>query len=94
MAISDQVRAPQGSGGEKGNAWYALSADDVAAKLGVDPGSGLSAEKTADRLRRGLGGTAPTRYRRRSRSLSGSGSWLSTGHLCRSSWWWPGWFRW
>ncbi len=31
-------------------AWYALSADDVAEKLGVDPDEGLSAAKAAELL--------------------------------------------
>ena len=41
MAISDQVRAPQGPADKKAKAWYALPGDEVAAKLGVDLGSGL-----------------------------------------------------
>ena len=32
--------------------WYALSADDVAARLGVDPASGLSAAKAAELLQK------------------------------------------
>jgi hypothetical protein len=52
MAISDQVRAPQGPADKKAKAWYALPGDEVAAKLGVDLGSGLSAAKAAARLRR------------------------------------------
>jgi hypothetical protein len=34
MAISDQVRAPQGPADKKAKAWYALPGDEVAAKLG------------------------------------------------------------
>jgi hypothetical protein len=52
MAISDLVRAPQGPADKKAKAWYALPGDEVAAKLGVDLGSGLSAAKAAARLRR------------------------------------------
>ena len=52
MAISDQVRAPQGPADKKAKAWYALPGDEVAAKLGADLGSGLSAAKAAARLRR------------------------------------------
>jgi len=52
MAISDQVRVPQGTTDTKAKAWYALTGDEAAAKLGVDPGSGLSAAEAADRLRR------------------------------------------
>jgi P-type Ca2+ transporter type 2C len=47
MAISEQVRAP---GGPAGTAWYALPADEVAARLGVDPATGLSAARAAELL--------------------------------------------
>jgi P-type Ca2+ transporter type 2C len=47
MAISEQVRAPEGPAG---TAWYALPADEVAARLGVDPATGLSAARAAELL--------------------------------------------
>ena len=34
MAIKDQVRAPQGPPGKAVAAWYALTADEVATRLG------------------------------------------------------------
>ncbi|MCX6364790.1 MAG: HAD-IC family P-type ATPase, partial [Actinobacteria bacterium] len=49
MATTDQVSA-----GTEGKAarWYALSADDAAGKLGVDPAKGLSAAKAAELLQK------------------------------------------
>jgi len=50
MAISDQVRASGGPADKAVTAWYALTAEQVAAKLGVDPAAGLSAARAADLL--------------------------------------------
>jgi P-type Ca2+ transporter type 2C len=47
MAISEQVRAPRGPAD---TAWHALSAEEVAARLGVDPATGLSAARGAELL--------------------------------------------
>ena len=48
MAVTDQARrAPAGR-----RQWYALSADDVAERLGVDPTTGLAASTAAERLER------------------------------------------
>jgi Ca2+-transporting ATPase len=47
MAISDQVKAPAGP---PGTAWYAVPADQVAARLDVDPATGLSAARAAELL--------------------------------------------
>ena len=47
MAISDQVQAPEGAAG---TAWYALPAEKIAARLGVDPAAGLSAARAAELL--------------------------------------------
>ena len=40
------------SAGGAANTWYAVSADDVAQKLGVDPANGLSAAKVAELLKK------------------------------------------
>jgi P-type Ca2+ transporter type 2C len=50
MAVTDQVRAPGGPVGEGATAWYTLTADEVAAKLDVDPAVGLSAARAAGLL--------------------------------------------
>ena len=47
MAVTDQAAA---STGRDADEWYALSADDVAERLGVDPTTGLAASKAAERL--------------------------------------------
>jgi len=47
MAISDQVQAPQGPAA---TAWYALPAEEIAARLDVDPDVGLSAARAAELL--------------------------------------------
>jgi P-type Ca2+ transporter type 2C len=47
MAISDQVQAPEGRAVA---AWYALSAEEVTTRLGVDPATGLSAARAAELL--------------------------------------------
>ena len=47
MAISDQVQAPEGPAVA---AWYALSAEEVTTRLGVDPATGLSAARAAELL--------------------------------------------
>ena len=44
MAISDQVRAPEGPAVV---AWYALSGEEVTTRLGVDPATGLGAARAA-----------------------------------------------
>ena len=49
MATTDKAAAAAAGTAER---WYALSADDVAAKLGVDPASGLSAAKAAELLQK------------------------------------------
>ena len=49
MATTGSDAAKAGAGAER---WYALSADDVATKLGVDPGGGLSAAKAAELLQK------------------------------------------
>jgi len=50
MAVSDQVRAPGGPADEAATPWCALTAEQVAAKLGVDPAVGLSGARAADLL--------------------------------------------
>ena len=45
MAISDQVQAPEGRAVA---AWYALSAEEVTTRLGVDPATGLGAARAAE----------------------------------------------
>ena len=47
MAISDQVQAPEGPAVA---AWYALSAEEVTTRLGVDPATGLGAARAAELL--------------------------------------------
>ena len=47
MAVTDQVPASTGPVDER---WYALSADDVVQRLGVDPATGLAASTAAERL--------------------------------------------
>ena len=47
--VSDQTTAPN-SAAQSGSEWYAMSAEDVTKKLGVDPASGLSAAEAASRL--------------------------------------------
>jgi P-type Ca2+ transporter type 2C len=47
MAISDQVRAPEGPAVV---AWYALSGEEVTTRLGVDPATGLGAARAAELL--------------------------------------------
>jgi Ca2+-transporting ATPase len=49
MATTDNAAAAAAGAAER---WYALSADDVAAKLGVDPASGLSAARAAELLQK------------------------------------------
>ena len=49
MATTDKAAAAAAGTAER---WYALSAEDVAAKLGVDPASGLSGAKAADVLQK------------------------------------------
>ena len=49
MATTDKAAAAAAGTAER---WYALSADDVAAKFGVDPASGLSAAKAAELLQK------------------------------------------
>ena len=49
MATSDKAAAAAAGTAER---WYALSADDVAARLGVDPADGLSAAKAAELLQK------------------------------------------
>ena len=49
MAETSQVPASLGGAAET---WYALSADDVAKRLDVDPADGLSAAKAAELLKR------------------------------------------
>ena len=48
MATTDRTAAAAGMA----ERWYALSAEDVAARLGVDPASGLTAAKAAERLQK------------------------------------------
>ena len=47
MAISDQVQAPEGPAVA---AWYALSAEEVTTRLGVDPATGLGTARAAELL--------------------------------------------
>jgi Ca2+-transporting ATPase len=49
MATTDKAAAVTAGSAER---WYALSADDVAARLGVDPAGGLSAAKAAELLQK------------------------------------------
>jgi P-type Ca2+ transporter type 2C len=49
MAVSDRVQAPEGPAGK---AWYARPADEVAARLDVDPARGLGAARAAELLAR------------------------------------------
>ncbi len=49
MATTDKTSAVTAGTAER---WYALSADDVAARLGVDPADGLSATKAAELLQK------------------------------------------
>jgi Ca2+-transporting ATPase len=49
MATTDKAAAATAGTAER---WYALSADDVAARLGVDPADGLSAAKAAELLQK------------------------------------------
>ena len=46
MATTARLQAPK----DAGNGWYAVSPDDVAARLGVDPSIGLSSQKAAELL--------------------------------------------
>ena len=48
MAISDQVQAPKE--GPAVAAWYALSAEEVTTRLGVNPATGLGAARAAELL--------------------------------------------
>ena len=50
MAISDQVKAPGSPADKAVTAWYALSGDEVTARLGVDPTAGLAAARAAELL--------------------------------------------
>ncbi len=50
MAIKDQVQAPGSPPDKAATAWYALTADEVTAKLGVEPAAGLSAARAAELL--------------------------------------------
>src|SRR5437899_1852430 len=50
MAISDQVQAPGGPADRAVTAWYALSGDEVTARLGVEPAAGLAAARAAELL--------------------------------------------
>ena len=50
MAVTDQVPASTGPVEER---WYALSADDVVQRLGVDPATGLAASTAAEMLQTG-----------------------------------------
>ena len=45
MAVTGPVATSVGEGTER---WYALSADDVAERLGVDPAVGLAAPKAVE----------------------------------------------
>ena len=49
MATAEETRERPASAGER---WYALDPADVASRLGVVPGSGLSADEAAERFRR------------------------------------------
>ena len=49
MATAKEIRERSASAGEH---WYALSAEDVTARLGVDPAAGLSAARAAELLAR------------------------------------------
>jgi Ca2+-transporting ATPase len=48
---SSKGETPASAGGAA-NKWYAVSADDVAQKLGVDPANGLSAAQAAELLKK------------------------------------------
>ena len=49
MATAEEIREGSASAGEH---WYALSAEEVTARLGVDPAAGLSAARAAELLAR------------------------------------------
>ena len=49
--MATTVQGSTTAGGAAGR-WYALSAEDVAQRLGADPGGGLSSATAADRLRK------------------------------------------
>ena len=49
MATTGQVSTKTGGAAAR---WYALSPDDVAARLGVDAGGGLSAASAGQRLQK------------------------------------------
>ena len=61
MATTDKAAAAAAGTAER---WYALSADDVAARLGVDPASGLSAAKAAELLQKDGPNALPAEKRR------------------------------
>ena len=65
-----------------GDRWYALSPDEVAGRLGVDPDDGLAAAKAT---RTAAERTAPTRSRQRRPNRGGGASSSSTPPTCRSS---------
>ena len=55
-------------------AWYALSAEDVAGQMGVDPDRGLDADEVTRRLAE-YGPTSCRPSRRRACGWSGGASW-------------------
>ena len=87
--MTESRRGPEG---ERCSAagWYALSPEEVATRLGVDPAKGLSAAKAAELLAKNgpnaLPAEAPAPGWRRSSP--------STGATCRSSSWRPRSPRW
>ena len=49
-AVAPSPDAPSGPG-QSADKWYALSPEDVAGRLGVDPTTGLAAAKAAELLK-------------------------------------------
>jgi hypothetical protein len=49
---TDKAADPAGTATGTAERWYALSADEVAHRLGVDPASGLPAAKAAELLQK------------------------------------------
>ena len=74
--------APSGSDAPA-TGWYALTPEDVAKKLDVDPAQGLSAAKAAELLEK----NGPNALPAEATTPGGSSSWPSTGATCRSSSW-------
>ncbi len=79
MATTGQVAASTGGVAER---WYALSPDDVAERLGVDPAGGLTAAKAAELLQTDGPNALPAE---KTDCRGGGASSTSTAPTCRSS---------